>query len=149
MIQRFEVSFTNGELTDLYLCSSADAVSESLICTALLIRGTSGESLSAIDSAHYISKVILCPRHNDVHHISEDVLNSPDAQVKTCPSVHSVDCETEGRYFSVQSESYLTYFCVFPSTIELFIPVHTHTHTKIDCLFYCRIRLELTGGIYE
>jgi hypothetical protein len=75
--------------------------------TALLIRGTSGESLSVIDSTHYISKVNLCPKNDNDHHISKDVFNSPDAQVKIYLSVHSVDCEDEVRYFPVQSGSYL------------------------------------------
>jgi hypothetical protein len=43
------------------------------------MREKSEESLSVIHSAYYtpyyINKGILCPRNNDVHHISEDVLH--------------------------------------------------------------------------
>jgi hypothetical protein len=52
---------------------------------------------------------MLCPRNNDVDPITEVVLNSLDAQVKTYLDVHSIRCEDEG-YLPLQSESYLRYF---------------------------------------
>jgi hypothetical protein len=52
---------------------------------ALLIKETSGESLSVItDSTHHINKAVLFPRSNYVHHTSEEVINSLDGQEKTC-----------------------------------------------------------------
>jgi hypothetical protein len=72
------------------------AISKQLIFTSLLISETSGENLSVIDSTHFINKGILCARNNDVHHISEDFLNSRYAQVKTYLAVHSFDCEDGG-----------------------------------------------------
>jgi hypothetical protein len=42
-------------------------------------------------------------------------------------SVHSVDYKDERRYFSVQSESYVIYFCLFPSIVEV-TNATTYTH---------------------
>jgi hypothetical protein len=53
-----------------YFGSNTTAISKELLSSALLIRETSGESLSAIDSTYYINKGILCRRNNDFHHIS-------------------------------------------------------------------------------
>jgi hypothetical protein len=42
---------------------------KNLISTAALIRGMSGESLSAVGSTYCINKGILRPRSDDVHQI--------------------------------------------------------------------------------
>lgn len=42
-----------------------------------------------IDSTQCINKAILCPRNNDVDHISEEDRNKLHGQVKTDLSVHS------------------------------------------------------------
>jgi hypothetical protein len=42
----------------------------------------SGENMFVIDSRHRIGKAIVCPKNNDVGHITE-VLTSLDKQVKT------------------------------------------------------------------
>jgi hypothetical protein len=71
----------------VYLCINTVAISKPLISTTFLIREMSGESLSVIDYTcyipHYINKGILCPKSNDVHHISEDIF---DSLVKTLTS---------------------------------------------------------------
>jgi hypothetical protein len=72
-------------ISHTHLGSNADAVPEQLINTALLITETPGEGLFVVDSTYYIlyiNKATLCPRENDVHHISEYVLNSLEEEVK-------------------------------------------------------------------
>jgi hypothetical protein len=64
----------NSNLTRTRLNGNAIAVSE-CVSTALWIREMSGQAVSVVESTYYISKGSLCPRNNDVHHISEDILN--------------------------------------------------------------------------
>jgi hypothetical protein len=47
--------------------------------------------LTVIECAYYINKGILCPRNTDVYHVSEDILNSFDAQFKIYLSVNFTD----------------------------------------------------------
>jgi hypothetical protein len=35
----------------------------------------------------YLKKLVLCPRSNDVDHVGEEVLNSPDRQLGTQTTV--------------------------------------------------------------
>jgi hypothetical protein len=69
-----------NNLTHAYFCSTVSATPEHLISTTFLINEKSGQSLPVIDHTHYIlsyiNKGILFPRNSDVHHISEDVVNS-------------------------------------------------------------------------
>jgi hypothetical protein len=58
----------NGDLICAYLGSNVVAVPEELISAASVIRETCGKEMSG--------KEILCPRSNDDHCISEDVLKS-------------------------------------------------------------------------
>jgi hypothetical protein len=50
--------------------------------TASLIKEMLGKSTSVTDFTHYINTVILHPGNNDVNHISEDVLNNLDGQIR-------------------------------------------------------------------
>jgi hypothetical protein len=59
------------------------------------------------------------PNKNDVHYISEEVLNRLDRQIKTYQSEYSFNSEDEGRQCQVESEWYLIYSCLFLSTIEV------------------------------
>jgi hypothetical protein len=85
----------------ILLGSNAVAISESVISPVLL----TSVCLSVTDIHFTYYKESLCPGNNDVHHVSVDVLNSSDAQVENYVSARSVDCEDEGRHFSVQSET--------------------------------------------
>jgi hypothetical protein len=66
--------------------------------TASLIEKIYGESLSVVDSTHCINKAILCQRINDVDHISKEVLETVDGQMKTYLHHYSVDSEDEGHF---------------------------------------------------
>jgi hypothetical protein len=41
-----------------------------------------GKSATAVDSTYCIDKAILCTGSNGIDHISEDILNSLDGQIK-------------------------------------------------------------------
>jgi hypothetical protein len=69
----------------------AITITEQLMSTAPLIR----ESLSVTGSVYYINKGILCPRNNNVHHITGDILNILDGYIKTFYRLN------EGRCFPV------------------------------------------------
>jgi hypothetical protein len=104
--QVVRIDTTDQVLTHAYLGSNAVAIPEQLMSTASLVR-------FVIVSTYCINKGILCPRSNDDHHISEEDLNSLNTHVKT---YYCVDCKEEGRQLPEQSESYLIYYCLVPST---------------------------------
>jgi hypothetical protein len=56
-------------------------VATQLMDIASLIKEMSGRSKSINASTHCINKPILCSGNNEVHHISEQVLNSLDGQI--------------------------------------------------------------------
>jgi hypothetical protein len=92
-----------------------------------------------------LAKSNVIPKNNDVHHMSEDILSSLDAQVETAACI-SVDCEDQCRHFPVHSESYIIYLCLFLSTEEY--QCHcTHTHHNRSYYFLCWRCLELAGGM--
>jgi hypothetical protein len=77
---KFRGFFYEWQFNSCIFMHSTTFISDQLISTTFLNRETSGDSQSVIDSTYYIpnyiSKGILCPRNNNVHHTSEDVLNS-------------------------------------------------------------------------
>jgi hypothetical protein len=58
-------------------------IQKQLTGIASLIKDMSGKSTSLIGSARFINEAILCSRNNDADHISEEVCNSLDGQIKT------------------------------------------------------------------
>jgi hypothetical protein len=70
-------------LTHACLGSVIVANPKQFTSTVPLIQEISGENLFAIDSTLCINKAILCPRRDDADHVSEEVHNRLNGQVKT------------------------------------------------------------------
>jgi hypothetical protein len=49
--------------------------------------------MSVIDPAHYTNKAILFPRNNNSDHISEDVLNNSNREIKKLILPDFIDCD--------------------------------------------------------
>jgi hypothetical protein len=64
-----------------YLFYNIAAVQKQLMGIASLVKEIRRKSLSVIDSTFCINNAILCSGTNDVGHISEGVLNSPDGNI--------------------------------------------------------------------
>jgi len=58
--------------------------------------------LSVIDSTYYANNAMLCFRNNFVGHVTEEIFNSFDEEVKTYLSIDFTDWENERQHFSVE-----------------------------------------------
>jgi hypothetical protein len=81
----------------VYLGYNILPTEKQFIRIASLIKEISGKNASAIDITHYNNKAILYSGNNDIDHISEEVLNSLDGQIKI--SVHSILYRPSGKIF--------------------------------------------------
>lgn len=70
----------NNDSTEVYLGNNNIAIPEQL--TALPHLRKCLKSLPVLDSTHYINVAVLSPRNTNADHISEQVLNSLDREVK-------------------------------------------------------------------
>jgi hypothetical protein len=61
---------------------------QELMGIASLIKKMLGKTTPVIDSTYGINKTVLCSGNSDVDHVSDEVLNSADIQIKI--SVNSI-----------------------------------------------------------
>jgi hypothetical protein len=97
--QRFAI--INSNLNDASLCSIIIAISRTTYTHYILWNFWREPICNLFYTLHYAN---LCPRCNYFKHISEEVFNSLDTEVKTYLSVYSINYRDEKGHLSVETE---------------------------------------------
>jgi len=75
------LSKINGNITHKYLGRNNVITTQLVMGSASLIMQTSGDRMLVINYIHYINKTNLCPRNNEVYHITQVLIKNHDGDV--------------------------------------------------------------------
>jgi hypothetical protein len=75
------LSKINGNITHKYLGRNNVATTQLVMGIASLIMQISGDRMLVINYIHYINRTNLCPRNNEVYHITQVLKKKHDGEV--------------------------------------------------------------------